>query len=545
MGQTQSLQSHGSLIASRFWLAGANLRPAVLDRQLATAICIVLIAILIRAPYLGDPAADPDEQLYSVMGQAWLVGDMPYRDIWDRKPPGLFALFAGFHWIGGPSPLAYQIPGIVATAVSALMIHKLAQKIGTPFGAVVVALLFLLNIPLFFMHLGQSETFLGPILLLQLIWIRRVFSSDDRAKVFRSLCAIMALGGAALQIKYSVLPFCALLAVLAAVRLWQMRFGFMLTAASLMFFSILGLLPTILFAAYFASQGEFEAFFFANFISIFLRSEFYPLLAETNIHKLSTAAFPLGAFALLSTVTAHRMRARIDVPLFLLIAAFTAVGAFSLVMLGSPFVHYFGLTLPFICLMSASFFSYHRSHRIFGGVALLLALACASFAEQIEHSSSHRAAVTALVADIEAHVPADECIFIFDGPTILYASANRCIPTKFAFSPHLTSHHERSALNVDPASETARIMAEEPGAILVTDAFKTGQFLPETRDLVHAGIVSGYVLADTVDYYPGSVELYIRADLAPPQRSNGDANTTRPCAIRYGRPCEIFVSFAD
>jgi hypothetical protein len=361
----------------------------------------------------------------------------------------------------------------------------------------------------------------------------------------RLLCVIMVLGGIALQVKYSVLPFCALLAALAALRLWQMRLGLVRIAASLALFGFLGLLPTLLFAAYFAAQGEFETFFFANFVSIFLRSEFYPLLAESNAQKLTTAAFPLAAFAALSIVSAHAMRDRIDWILFLLIASFTIVGAFSLVMLGAPFVHYFGLTLPFICLMAASFFSYHRSRKIFSAVALVLALGCASFAEQMEHSSSHRSAVSALVQAIETHVPAEECIFIFDGPTILYARAGRCIPTKFAFSPHLSSHHERTALGADPVVETARIIAQQPGAIIVTDALNTPQFLGETRDIVRSAIVSDYVLAETAGYYPGRVELYIRADLAPAGRSGRAAMGALPCVIRSGDPCEVFVGFSD
>ncbi len=530
---------------TNLWAIGTKPLITQQAKSYAATVFIVLLVVLVRSPYLGDPAADPDEQLYSVMGQAWLAGEMPYRDLWDRKPPGLFALFAGLHWIGGSSPLAYQIPGIACTAASALMIHNQAMRIGTPFGAMIVTALFVLNIPLFFMHLGQSETFLTPLLLIQLIAMRHVFSSDDPAKIFRLLCGVMALGGIALQIKYSVLPFCALLAAMAAFRLWQLHVGVIRFAASLMLFAILGLLPTFLFAAYFASQGEFESFFFANFVSIFLRSEFYPLLAQTNIQKLSTAVFPLGAYALLSVITAYKMRGRIDGILFAMIAGFTGVGAFSLIMLGSPFVHYFGLTLPFICLLAATFFSHHTSHKVFSAVALILALGCASFAEQLEHSSSHRAAISNLTTAIQNQVPQDECLFIFDGPSILYTRSGRCIPTRMAFAPHLNSHHERTALDVNPAQETARILAQRPGAIIVTDAFNTPQFVGQTRDMVRRALVDDYVLAQVTPFYPVMLELYIRADLAPKEVERNPSTTAVPCTLRYGRPCEIFTPFSD
>ncbi len=482
-------------------------------RAFATAAFIVLLVVLIRAPYLGDPAADPDEQLYSLMGQAWLQGDMPYRDLWDRKPPGLFALFAGMHWIGGSSPLAYQIPALACTAASALMIHRIAQRMGTPLGAMVVTAVFLLSVPRFFMHLGQSETFLAPILLAQLIGIRRAFDLDNLRSVYRLFCALMLLGGIALQIKYSVLPFCALLAAVAAFRIWQLDPHPLRTVARLVIFGVLGLLPTLTFAAYFGAHGEFEAFFFANFVSIFLRGEFYPLLAETNATRLTTSAFPLVAYAVLGVFTASRMRHEIDLKMFLLTGSFTAAGAITLLMLGSPFVHYFGLVLPFLCLMGASFFSHHASRTLFSTVALALALLSASFPEQITHTTSHRTAIASLVADIERHVPADECIYVFDGPSIVYSQSNRCIPTRLPFPPHLNSPHEQHALDVNPARETARILGERPGAILVSTQLNTPQFLHTTRDQVREALNADYTLVQSIEFYPRELELYVRGDL--------------------------------
>ncbi|MEP0391513.1 MAG: hypothetical protein ABJ205_12910 [Erythrobacter sp.] len=527
------------------WPKGLHVLNTAQARSFAVALLVVAVTVLIRSPYFGDPAADPDEQLYSLIGQAWLEGEMPYRDLWDRKPPGLFAMFAGMHWIGGPSPLAYQIPGVACTAASALMIYHLAKRIGTPTGAAVVTVLFLLNIPRFFMHLGQSETFLVPILLLQLIGIASVLRNSDPAKVFRTLCGIMLLGGIALQIKYSVLPFCALLAVLATFRLWQMQLSFAQISASLCVFAFLGLLPTLIFAAYFASVGEFETFFFANFVSIFLRTEMYPRLVGYNLINLATVIFPLAVYAVLSVITARKMREQIDGTLFVLTLLFALVGAFSLFMLGSPFVHYFGVTLPFICLAASSFFSFHPSRKIFNFLALALALWCTGFAEQRVHSSSHKNAIATLTKAIGTYVPDDECIFIFDGPSILYSKSQRCIPTRYAFTPHLNSFHEQTALDVDPAAETARILAGQPGVIVVSETFNAPRYVSETRAMVRDAITKGYVLAERTEFYPGMLELYLRADLAPADRDGIDRPASVPCVIKHGNQCQYFASFTN
>lgn len=527
------------------WPKGLPVLGTRQARSIAIAAFIVVVVVLIRSPYFGDPAADPDEQLYSLMGQAWLDGAMPYRDLWDRKPPGLFALFASMHWVGGSSPLAYQIPGVICTAASALMIYHLAKRIGTPTGALVVTLLFVLNIPRFFMHLGQSETFLTPILLLQLIGIRSALSSSDPPKVLRTLCGIMLLGGIALQIKYSVLPFCGLLAVLATFRLHQMQIGMARVSAWLCVFAFLGLLPTLLFAAYFAALGEFGTFFFANFISIFLRTQMYPQLVNYNLISLATVIFPLAVYAILSAATARKVWEHIDWTLFVLIISFTLVGALSLFMLGTPFVHYFGTTLPFICIAAASFFSFHQSRKIFSALALALALWCTGFAEQQVHSSSHKNAIATLTKAIGTYVPQDECLFIFDGPSILYAKSQRCIPTRYAFTPHLNSFHEQTALDLDPIAETARILAARPGVIVVPDTFNRLRYVDETRAMVRSAIIEDYVLAETVGFYPGTLEMYLRADLAPAETDALETTRSAACTIKHGKQCQYFTSLDD
>ena len=69
-------------------------------------VILALMVVATRAIWLGDPAADYDEQLYSLIGLRWLDGALPYADLWDRKPAGLFALFAVAHAIGGPAPFS-------------------------------------------------------------------------------------------------------------------------------------------------------------------------------------------------------------------------------------------------------------------------------------------------------------------------------------------------------------------------------------------------------------------------------------------------------
>ena len=76
------------------------------------AVCLTLIAgftLALRSIWFGDPVADFDEQLYSFIGWRMQYGELPFIDLWDRKPFGLFAIFGLIHFLFGPSALAYQL----------------------------------------------------------------------------------------------------------------------------------------------------------------------------------------------------------------------------------------------------------------------------------------------------------------------------------------------------------------------------------------------------------------------------------------------------
>lgn len=508
----------------------------------AIVVLIVLVAVIVRAPYLGDPAADYDEQLYSVIGQGWLDGQLPYRDMWDRKPPGLFALFAAMHWIGGPTSLAYQIPGLACTIAAALMLFSLAQKIGTRFGALTVSVLFVVNLPIFILHLGQSETFLMPILLGQLMLLRKAFTTNNPRRIHMFLCALMLLGGLSLQIKYSVLPFCVMLALMAVIRLHQIGLRRIHIAMWLMGYGLFGVLPTGIFALYFMVNGAFDEFVFANFISIFKRGEVENARVYRFAFHIAVAAFPLVIFAGLGIFSALKNRPRIDQATLYLSVAGAAAGTVSLLMLGAAFIHYFGPLLPFLCILATSFFSFHGSHRLFAGLAIFLAVISASVDEQIERTLSSRSAIPQLLSVIDTYVPKHECVFVFDGPTVIYTSTRRCAQTRLVFPDHFVSLHEQSALDVDPATEVKNVMKELPGAVIVSDELDSKRFIAASRKTIKDAIIKDYVLAERVFLYPRNSELYIRADLVP---SPPKLSKVVPCAVTRDGLCKMFTKFSE
>lgn len=60
-----------------------------------------LVALVLRAPWLGDPLFHADEQFYLLMGDQLWHGVLPYVDLWDRKPLGLFLIYAAARALPG------------------------------------------------------------------------------------------------------------------------------------------------------------------------------------------------------------------------------------------------------------------------------------------------------------------------------------------------------------------------------------------------------------------------------------------------------------
>lgn len=61
-----------------------------------TALCWLGVAILYVAVRVGivDAPLDRDEGIFGLIGQAILRGEIPYRDVFDHKPPGVFYIYA-------------------------------------------------------------------------------------------------------------------------------------------------------------------------------------------------------------------------------------------------------------------------------------------------------------------------------------------------------------------------------------------------------------------------------------------------------------------
>ncbi len=93
-------------------------------------VLIILVAIVLRAPYASVPFFNVDEALIAVMADTILEGGVLYRDAWEHQTPLSYFVYAlVFFMFGKNNMTAIHLFGIAWIIFTALMIYRLANEI--------------------------------------------------------------------------------------------------------------------------------------------------------------------------------------------------------------------------------------------------------------------------------------------------------------------------------------------------------------------------------------------------------------------------------
>src|SRR5437868_13571077 len=113
-----------------------TLTPTIAIDQRQTALHAALIrafVIVLRLLYFGDPAVNIDEQFYLVVADKWFNhGLLPYVDIWDRKPVGIFLIYAPAVLWFKDAVIGYQVLGVVAVLATCAVVYRIGLWFGRP-----------------------------------------------------------------------------------------------------------------------------------------------------------------------------------------------------------------------------------------------------------------------------------------------------------------------------------------------------------------------------------------------------------------------------
>src|SRR5437899_6484920 len=130
-------------------MTGQAPAKSITSRPVAPVFGLIILALLSRMWLFGDPIIHVDEQFYFLTGGRMLHGSLPYVDVWDRKPIGLFLIYAFAYAIAPGNVLGYQLLAAASAAATAIVVRKIALRVGTPGAAWTVAAAYLLYLLVF------------------------------------------------------------------------------------------------------------------------------------------------------------------------------------------------------------------------------------------------------------------------------------------------------------------------------------------------------------------------------------------------------------
>lgn len=456
------------------------------------AILLLLVAFASRFALFGDPVIHSDEQFYLLVGDRMLHGAWPYVDVFDRKPVGLFMVFAAIRLLGGDGVLMYQLAATLVAAATAFVVTRIVARAAGRDAGVGGGLIYLVWLIVFDGAGGQSAVWgNAPMAVAGLLVL-------DAARGHRRITArggaAMLLVGCAMQIKYTAMfegiffGLTLLWAGQRAGRSWPRIAGdgVLWVAAAL--------LPTALAWGIYATAGHNEAFVFANFMSIFGQQDDDTL--RSNMLKL------LGGAALCLPLAALAWRGRRSGGGFALLWVAAAVIAIT-IMHTFELLYLIPLALP---LSVAAGIGLERMpgrgqsvRRIDGrrlASVVLFGSVAAAFLTSTRVGRRGDAAEIARLVRLIGPAPAG-CLFTYGSEPILYFLTRSCLPTPYIFRSHLGQTTEIHGIGVDPTAETARLLAAKPGVIVLRAPKSSTN--PATAALVDRAIAARYRLVGTVE----------------------------------------------
>lgn len=430
---------------------------------------LLAVALAARAITFGNPILHVDEEFYFTVARAMLDGSVPFVDVWDRKPIGLFLIYAPAAALGYPAGIwAYQALALACLVVTAILAARLADRAGWQRGALAAGIAVILWPNLIDGQGGQAPVFYNVLMIAAAALIVRGEGAASARQRFAGGLMAMALVGLALQVKYAAVFEGLFFGLWLVWREWRAGGGVSRTLLIAVPFAGVALLPTLAAWAFYAALGQGETWLYANFLSILDRNPDPALAQLANLAAITLILSPLLAAAALG----WRQRGGSDAAGFLFAWALAAVG--GLLVFGSYFEHYALPLIPPLAICAAAFLGTYRRFAFWvltlaftGGQVLLLA----------KRATRGTPGEIAAIAQTIGTGPG--CLHVYSGSTMLYPMTRRCTVTRWLFPSHLSRTRERGAIGVDQQAEIDRILGARPEWMVMRKSYRGER--PEIR----------------------------------------------------------------
>lgn len=429
-------------------------------RWYLTLAILLIVAVLTRAHLFGNPVAHLDDQFYLLVGRAMLGGELPYIDIWDRKPFGLFLLYSGIAALGGNGVIQTQIVAGFFAALTALVISRIGDRVARFPGGLLAGITYLLLMPMLSGASGQAPVFYNlPMACAALLTLDAWQDRRDPACWRRGSWAMLAVG-LAMTIKPTALFEGTFFGLLLLVLRWQQSRSLpaMLSFAAAMIF--IAIMPTALTFGFYWSIGGFDDIWQATVVSV---------LGKAPISfRLAAVLFSMMAIKLLipvvCAIVSLRRLAQTDRRSAAFFLSWLAAAFMGVVSIPNFFDHY---ALPFLVpLSSVTAVVLAQPVRGLVWAGVMAGVSSAFTSNILTFDGPARAEqFDRVAATVGKHLKGG-CLYVFEGPSHLYTATKACRQTRFIFPDHLNSAIEADALPVKPEEEIARIFDQRPTVVV-------------------------------------------------------------------------------
>ncbi|NEQ36483.1 MAG: hypothetical protein F6K40_09425 [Okeania sp. SIO3I5] len=573
-----------------------------INQKLIIFLGFFLLSFFLRFWTLFVSVLDKDESIYILGADSLLNGNLPYTEIWDNKPPGIFILFSLTMLMFGNSIVSIRILSILATTFTSYFLYKIGKttdaKQGEKIGLLAGGLY-----AIFSLH-NDGAAANGEILFAPFVTGGFLLLFQNRKLSNIKVFLIGLILGIGMQIKYLVIMDVLGLVLLGSwfrkeevrrkesevkrkkngklVNNFQeftnKKFSFVfnnLTFSWCKFYIILGvglILPAVIIAVIYLFSGYFDEYIYATIIAnskyvAMLNFSWSDLLSRLRKQVLGNILLWLCLFwSPIYLFVFARGKFRQERNLIYLFLWFGC--AFLAVLLSKRFYnHYFLQLLPPLCLISGyviiksvdlaptnsvekyhyreanemkkitaktekpAFINYQKLDAIarpflskipvmpsLANIILCLILIYPfaqagynklsknwefiyyRYIQKIDTWDDREAAIAKY---LRQRISSNDYIYVVNYEPIIYYLVPTKIPTKYAFSSHLTAMSQ--ILPIDALTELDKIMTKNPSYILLAEK---DNISPEYRNALNQYLETSYFLETTIQ----NVRLYKRQD---------------------------------
>ncbi|MDP9468351.1 MAG: hypothetical protein M3P32_06375 [Chloroflexota bacterium] len=385
----------------------------------------VLIPGLVLGPHT-------DAGIFATIGEQLTRGDLPYRDAWDHKPPGIYAVAAIAALLPGPTWPAFWAISVMFLAATGQVLQWI---VGRPLAAVAVLAMGLYPAAT---GGGQTEAFAAlPAAI--------AFLMASRQRWFVSGLA----AGCALIFSFQLAPLLVALVVLAGARPRPILLGvggvLVSCGAVVVLLAAVGILP-----AAFDALVTYDRIYLGSSRSGDLRS----------IHNLGVVLLPLAAAL---PFGARRVPDRSDLAAF----AWCCAAAIFLALQGRLFAHYvIPLGIPLAVLARQPL---QRKVARLAVVAATAVMVAVSFFVVVAEAPAHRGPPSATIGRwVRDHTQPSDTVLVWGLDSAVYVLADRAPAGRYPYHlPLLTPAYTTPALI---AAWVADLAANPPAVIVDSEA---------------------------------------------------------------------------